>query len=166
MIFGNTDYDSSIDIWSFGCVLAEAYYGKPIFQGDSTVDQLYQIFKVLGNPDNDQLSYLNKNGSMSLQFPQSKALTINKVFNGKAKDLTTLLESIFSYKPHKRLTALEIMAHPFFDELRLIDSLNNGKIIVPQLFDFTETELSLFADKKNILKKIIPEWSETYKSLI
>ena len=47
LIFGNTDYDPSIDIWSYGCVIAEAFHGKPLFQGESTVDQLFQIFKIL-----------------------------------------------------------------------------------------------------------------------
>ena len=164
LIFANTDYDSSIDVWSLGCVLAEAFYGKPIFQGDSTVDQLFQIFRVLGTPDNEQLQILNKNGTMACNFPSVTALTINKVFQGKGKDLTSLLNKIFNYEPHKRLTALEIMAHPFFDELRQKDC-GTGKYIIPQLFDFTEQELQMHSGNKNLLKKIIPEWSDCYKQI-
>ena len=166
LIFGNTDYDSSIDIWSLGCVLAEAFFGKPLFQGESTVDQLLQIFRILGTPGPEQLNDLNKNGTFSLQFPPSQPVTINKVFNGKGKELVKLLYDIFSYEPNKRPSALEVLAHPFFDELRLIDSMNNGKYIVPQLFDFSDVELNLYNNQKSILKKIVPEWSETYKNLI
>ncbi|KAI2668208.1 Glycogen synthase kinase-3 beta [Labeo rohita] len=46
LIFGATDYTSSIDIWSAGCVLAELLLGQPIFPGDSGVDQLVEIIKV------------------------------------------------------------------------------------------------------------------------
>eukprot|EP00069_Balaena_mysticetus_P018830 bmy_11749T0 len=45
LIFGATDYTSSIDVWSAGCVLAELLLGQPIFPGDSGVDQLVEIIK-------------------------------------------------------------------------------------------------------------------------
>lgn len=146
--------------------MAEAFYGKPLFQGESTVDQLLQIFRILGTPDNEQLRILNRNGTLPLQFPTSQPYTISKVFQGKAKELVSLLNKIFVYEPYKRLSALEVMAHPFFDELRMIDSLNNGKYMVPQIFDFTENEMMLYSNQKNVLKKIIPEWSESYKLLL
>uniref|UniRef100_A0A4W5KM33 Glycogen synthase kinase 3 alpha n=1 Tax=Hucho hucho TaxID=62062 RepID=A0A4W5KM33_9TELE len=47
LIFGATDYTSNIDIWSAGCVLAELLLGQPIFPGDSGVDQLVEIIKVV-----------------------------------------------------------------------------------------------------------------------
>jgi serine/threonine protein kinase len=51
-----------------------------------------------------------------------------------------LLQKLLVYEPQKRLNALEIMAHPFFDELRNSESTNNGKFIIPQIFDFTESK--------------------------
>lgn len=36
-----------LDVWSAGCVLAELLLGQPIFPGDSGVDQLVEIIKVL-----------------------------------------------------------------------------------------------------------------------
>ncbi len=49
----NTDYDlkkkrynTSIDLWSSGCIHAEMVTGKPLFPGRSNVDQLLCIFKV------------------------------------------------------------------------------------------------------------------------
>jgi glycogen synthase kinase 3 beta len=164
LIFGNTDYDSSIDIWSFGCVIAEMFLGKPIFQGETTVDQLLQIIKILGTPDSDQLSCLNKNNTMNYQFPTVKPYTISKILNGKPKELINLLQKIFIYEPHKRLSALEIMVHPFFDDLRNSELAQNGKFIVPQIFDFTENEINL-CKNKNLLKKILPDWSESYRNI-
>ncbi|THF97946.1 hypothetical protein TEA_015189 [Camellia sinensis var. sinensis] len=38
LIFGATEYTTSIDIWSAGCVLAELLLGQPLFPGESAVD--------------------------------------------------------------------------------------------------------------------------------
>ena len=50
LIFGATDYTSAIDVWSVGCVVAELLVGQPLFPGESGVDQLVEIIKVLGTP--------------------------------------------------------------------------------------------------------------------
>lgn len=47
LIFGSTDYDTAIDVWSEGCVFAELLIGSPIFPGSSGVDQLVEIIKVV-----------------------------------------------------------------------------------------------------------------------
>ena len=61
---------------------------------------------------------------------------------------------------------MEIMAHPFFEDLRNKDIyLNNGKYIIPNLFDFSEKEISM-SKQRNLWTKIIPEWSEGYQNLI
>lgn len=164
LIFGNMDYDASIDIWSLGCLIAEMVIGKPLFQGESTVDQLLQIIKVLGTPDSDQLSHLNKNNTLNYQFPVVKPYAINKIFAGKPKELIHLLQKIFVYEPHKRMNALEIMAHPFFDDLRNSDLAQNGKFIVPQIYDFTDNEI-YSCKNKSLLKKIIPDWCEVYRNI-
>ena len=49
-MFGAQDYDNSIDVWSAGCVIAEMLLGEPIFAGNSSVDQLVEIIKILGTP--------------------------------------------------------------------------------------------------------------------
>jgi serine/threonine protein kinase len=37
-----------VDIWAVGCLFAEMMSGDPLFPGDSDIDQLYQITKLLG----------------------------------------------------------------------------------------------------------------------
>ena len=50
MIFGSANYDHSSDMWSVGCIISELLLGCPIFPGESGVDQLVEIIKVLGTP--------------------------------------------------------------------------------------------------------------------
>ena len=60
------------DIWSAGCVFAELLLGQPIFPGDSGVDQLVEIIKVLGTPTKEQIRRMNSNYT-EFKFPQIKA---------------------------------------------------------------------------------------------
>ena len=78
LIFGATDYTSSIDIWSAGCVMAELLLGTPIFPGDSGVDQLVEIIKVLGTPTREQIREMNPNYT-EFKFPQIKPHPWTKV---------------------------------------------------------------------------------------
>jgi len=47
LIFGATEYTTAIDLWSTGCVMAELLLGQPLFPGESGVDQLVEIIKVI-----------------------------------------------------------------------------------------------------------------------
>ncbi|KHJ98337.1 kinase domain protein [Oesophagostomum dentatum] len=46
LLFGAVSYTTKIDVWSAGTVMAELLLGKPLFPGDSAVDQLVEIMKI------------------------------------------------------------------------------------------------------------------------
>lgn len=48
-------YSMPIDMWSFGCILAELYTGYPLFPGENEVEQLACIMEVIGLPPNPVL---------------------------------------------------------------------------------------------------------------
>jgi dual specificity tyrosine-phosphorylation-regulated kinase 2/3/4 len=43
-------YTAAIDMWSFGCILAELYTGFPLFPGESEMEQLSLIMEIKGIP--------------------------------------------------------------------------------------------------------------------
>jgi serine/threonine protein kinase len=45
-----------IDVWSLGCVLLEMLNGSPLFVGESSVDHLIEVIKVLGTPTKTQVA--------------------------------------------------------------------------------------------------------------
>ena len=59
-------------------MFAELLLGQPIFPGDSGVDQLVEIIKVLGTPTKEQIRQMNSNYT-EFKFPQIKAHPWNKV---------------------------------------------------------------------------------------
>jgi serine/threonine protein kinase len=47
-------YDSKIDIFAIGCIMAEMYSLVPLFPGSSEMDQLRKLCQVLGTPSQDK----------------------------------------------------------------------------------------------------------------
>ena len=154
LIFGSTTYTHSIDVWSFGCVLAELILGQPLFPGETGVDQLVEIIKVLGTPTREEIQSMNQNYT-EFKFPQIKAHPWSKVFRNRADaSAVDLVTKILQYSPTKRLTPLQALLHPFFDEIKVNGAkLPNGKDL-PIIFNFSREELSLEPDL--IPKLLVP----------
>ncbi|KAG4937111.1 Shaggy-related protein kinase theta [Glycine soja] len=155
LIFGATEYTTAIDIWSAGCVLAELLVGHPMFPGESGVDQLVEIIKILGTPTREEIKCMNPNYT-EFKFPQIKAHPWHKVFHKKMpSEAVDLVSRMLQYSPNLRCTALEACAHPFFDDLREPNAcLPNGQSL-PPLFDFTAQELAGAPDE--LRRRLIPE---------
>ncbi|XP_065079671.1 glycogen synthase kinase-3 beta isoform X2 [Ochlerotatus camptorhynchus] len=152
LIFGAINYTTKIDVWSAGCVLAELLLGQPIFPGDSGVDQLVEIIKVLGTPTREQIKEMNPNYT-EFKFPQIKSHPWQKVFRARTPpDAIALVSRLLEYTPGTRITPIQACAHPFFNELREGNkTLPNGREF-PPLFNFTEQELAIQPSLNLILR--------------
>ena len=58
--------------------MAELMLGQPLFPGESGIDQLVEIIKVLGTPSREQIKTMNPN-YMEHKFPQIKPQPFTKV---------------------------------------------------------------------------------------
>jgi glycogen synthase kinase 3 beta len=123
--------------------MAELMLGQPLFPGESGIDQLVEIIKVLGTPTRDQIRTMNPN-YMEHKFPQIKPHPFNKVFRKASHEAIELISALLEYTPTQRLSAIDAMCQPFFDELRdpstrLPDSRHSGGSSreLPPLFDFS-----------------------------
>ncbi|KAK8397239.1 hypothetical protein O3P69_004744 [Scylla paramamosain] len=153
LIFGATDYTTNIDVWSAGCVLAELLLGQPIFPGDSGVDQLVEIIKVLGTPTREQIREMNPNYT-EFKFPQIKSHPWQKVFRQRTpEDAINLVSRLLEYTPSARITPLQACAHKFFDELRDPNTRLPNNRELPPLYNFTEQEIKI---QPELNTKLIP----------
>ncbi|KAJ3064833.1 regulator of ime2 [Podochytrium sp. JEL0797] len=152
LIFGCTNYAVSIDLWSTGCVMSELLLGTPIFAGESSVDQLVEIIKILGTPTQDQVKSMNENYA-NYNFPIIKASAWSKVFRNRqvTQEYGSLLSRLFEYIPQSRITAMAALSAPFFDELRLPNTVLPSGSELPMLFDFSPLELSIRPDLNRVL---------------
>ena len=169
LIFGATNYDFVVDVWSLGCVFGELVTGSPLFPGENGVDQLVQIIKILGTPSIHELAAMNPNYT-EFQFPNIKANAWKKIVargsrpEAELDEVAALLESILQYDPARRLSCGDLMASEFFDDLRHTAHLDlpDGSVSSSFLFNYSHTEL------KNLAKKmgksaddLVPEWARS-----
>mmetsp|Transcript_282 Transcript_282/g.294 ORF Transcript_282/g.294 Transcript_282/m.294 type:complete len:346 (+) Transcript_282:398-1435(+) len=157
LIFRATNYTQSIDVWSTGCVLGEMVLGSPIFPGESGVDQLVEIMRVLGTPTKEQLQAMNPN-HQKFQFPEITPHPWYKLFPAaltkQEPHFLDFVDTLLRYTPTERCSALEACAHPFFDTLRNPRTKLPEGGNLPPLFDFSKQEIEE-ARKINALDKLL-----------
>jgi glycogen synthase kinase 3 beta len=157
LIFGATEYTNSIDVWSTGCVIAEMVTTQPLFPGESASDQLVEIIKILGTPTRQQILEMNPEYN-EFKFPIIKAYPWNKIFKNKnmPEEFIDFVSKLLVYEPNLRLKPLKALLHPFFDELRNLNTkLPDGEPLPRELFTFTNEEIN--SDPKTV-EKLIPSW--------
>ena len=54
-------YGKPVDIWAIGCIMGELSDGQPLFPGESEIDQLYTIQKVMGPLPKEQMAMFYNN---------------------------------------------------------------------------------------------------------
>mmetsp|Transcript_8590 Transcript_8590/g.16864 ORF Transcript_8590/g.16864 Transcript_8590/m.16864 type:complete len:377 (+) Transcript_8590:526-1656(+) len=146
LIFGATDYNPAIDIWSAGCVVAEMFLSYPLFRGESAVDQLVEIIKIMGTPTRAQVNAMNPKYE-GWELPQVQARSWSSIIRNAPADALDFISSVLTYDPRQRPSALEALAHPFFDELRNPECrLPNGEKL-PPLFNWTSEERAQMSEQ-------------------
>eukprot|EP00923_Selenidium_pygospionis_P019724 GHVN01034384.1.p1 GENE.GHVN01034384.1~~GHVN01034384.1.p1 ORF type:complete len:428 (+),score=32.73 GHVN01034384.1:619-1902(+) len=158
LMVGATEYTPAIDIWSMGCVVAELLLGKPIFAGETSVDQLVKIIQILGTPSRKQMQALNPHYT-DFKFPDIKPKEWTRVFGSHVtKEAIDLIDQMLRYEPNARLRPFEALAHPFFDELREPSTrLPTGEQL-PELFNITDHEFNHMSAATRA--HLLPTWRQ------
>lgn len=118
VLMGSRKYSTPVDIWSIGCIFAEMVNGRPLFAGTSEADQLDKIFRHLGTPTPDIYPGIVDLPDYNPDTPlyEAPGSLMDLVPNLDTMGLS-LLDMMLKYDPAKRITALDAMAHPYFDEV-------------------------------------------------
>ena len=142
LIFGSNDYTTIIDLWSFGCVMAEVLMGSPIFPGNTGVDHLVEIIKVLGAPNKEDLKRMNPS-YQEFKFPNIRAHNFVTLFPaGTDREAIDIVASLLKYLPESRSTAIQLVFDDFFLPRICAPGylLPTGKLPPPSFSSFTLEE--------------------------
>lgn len=101
--------------------MGELCDGEPLFPGESEIDQLYHVQKVLGElPDNLKELFAKNPQFIGYNFPDvGKPETLEKRYVGKlSKGAIALMGKMLEQDPRKRITAIDALADPYFESIR------------------------------------------------
>ncbi|XP_047218435.1 cyclin-dependent kinase-like 5 isoform X5 [Girardinichthys multiradiatus] len=114
-------YGKAVDMWSVGCILGELSDGQPLFPGESEIDQLFTIQKVLGPLPAEQMKLFYNNPRFhGIRFPTvTHPQTLERRYQGIMSGLMLdLMKSMLLLNPTERFLTEQCLNHPAFQPLR------------------------------------------------
>jgi len=117
ILLGSPAYSTPVDIWSAGCIFAELITKRPLFPGDSEIDQLFRIFRTMGTPTEDIWHGCTTLPDFKPSFPQWKKQELSSIVTNADPLALDLLMKMLVYEPSKRISAKEALKHAYFEGL-------------------------------------------------
>lgn len=118
ILLGSSFYTKGIDMWAVGCIIGELYYGKPIFPGTSTLNQVELIMEVTGRPTKEDIDSIRCPPVNMLldSIPETKIKSLNTMMPSASDEAIDLIKNLLKFNPNKRLTAEDALLHPYLEE--------------------------------------------------
>ena len=110
IIFGNKVYDKTVDIWSFGCLMAELFLLEPLFPGATDFEMINLIFGFLGFSKEDEEVLKPK---LKINYREMKDSIFESTFDTADKDSIDLMKKMLCANPKKRINIDEVLLHPY-----------------------------------------------------
>ncbi|KAL4448796.1 hypothetical protein ABPG74_012885 [Tetrahymena malaccensis] len=122
-------YGKAIDMWSFGCIMAELYIGYPLFPGENEAEQFQMFMEVLGVPEeefvencprrnvffeNNKTPKVVKNSRGKIRTPSTKH--INYYLRCPDENFIDFVSKCFTWKNHERMSPAEALVHDWILE--------------------------------------------------
>ena len=114
ILLGTLEYSPAVDTWSLGVIFAELLEKRPLFPGDSEIDQLYRVFRLLGTPDENAWPGVSRLRDYKTTFPQWAPTNLRARFPYLDELGHDLLARMLVYDPAQRITPKEALEHPYF----------------------------------------------------
>ena len=141
-------YDSSIDVFALGCVMAELYRLSPLFDGANELDHLNKIISVLGTPPNIWVEGFRCAKNLNFSFQKFAKQSLNRFVPNASESAIDLLDRMLNFIPENRISCIEILNHNYcVSANEILKSVDKKK----------PTDYSAERSVKSILKK--PQWN-------
>lgn len=120
ILLGSCHYSTPVDVWSVGCIFAEMVTQRPLFPGDSEIDELFRIFRLLGTPTEETWPGVTSLPDFKSAFPKWPAKSVGSVVPGLEPLGIDLLAKMLILEPSRRITARAALEHEYFKDVGLV----------------------------------------------
>ena len=111
ILLGQKEYSTPVDMWSIGLIFYEMAHRRPLFAGDSEIDQIFKIFQMYGTPTEQTWPGITKLPDFKLTFPQFKGNGIESYNKNLDPIGLDLLAKMIQLDPCKRISAKAALNH-------------------------------------------------------
>ncbi|RKP18161.1 Pkinase-domain-containing protein [Rozella allomycis CSF55] len=115
LLFGARLYSSAVDLWSCGCIFAELMLRTPFIAGENDIDQIKKIFMALGTPTEQDWPGMKSLPNFMTFDENFLRRPLSNLFSAAGKDSIDLLEQMMRYDPAKRISSVQALKHPYFE---------------------------------------------------
>lgn len=109
ILLGAKHYSTAVDVWSLGCIVCEFLVLRPIFPGDSEIDQLYKIFQTLGTPHEGIWEGVSALKNFHSEFP----FWVKGAVELPDPACAQFVNDVLVYNPALRPSAKSLLSHPY-----------------------------------------------------
>ncbi|XP_047341655.1 cell division control protein 2 homolog A isoform X1 [Impatiens glandulifera] len=120
ILLGSRHYSTPVDVWSVGCIFAEMVNRQPLFPGDSEIDELFKIFRVMGTPNEDTWPGVTSLPDFKSAFPKWPAKDLVTVVPNLNAPGIDLLYKMLRLDPTRRITARAALEHEYFKDIGFV----------------------------------------------
>lgn len=124
VLLGSRTYNTSIDIWSAGCIMAEMYSGRPLFPGTTNEDQLLRIFRLMGTPGEEDWPGISSYPEFKETWPRHNPADLRPLLPGIEPLALDLLYRLLKMRPELRISAHDALHHRWFQDLNQAEHAN------------------------------------------
>ncbi|CAK9806736.1 Serine/threonine-protein kinase MAK [Anthophora plagiata] len=159
VLLHSTTYNSPIDIWAVGCIMAELYTFRPLFPGKSEIDEIFKICSVIGTPEKDdwpdgyQLA-----AAMNFKFPNFSRTSLSVLIPNASQEAIILMEDMLQWNPIKRPTAQQSLRYPYFQ-------MNPARVIHSKKIGVT-SQRDLVLNKVNLPPPVSKSYNYSQQDLL
>lgn len=115
VLLRNPRYNSPVDVWACGGIMAELYTLRPLFPGASESDQLYKICTVLGTPKQDQWPEGHKLAAkIGYRWPTMVPTNLSVLVPNASPEALALMEKSMLWDPSNRASTAGMLHHSYF----------------------------------------------------
>ncbi|KAL4187538.1 hypothetical protein AMTRI_Chr09g39500 [Amborella trichopoda] len=120
ILLGSRHYSTPVDVWSVGCIFAEMVNQRPLFPGDSEIDELFKIFRILGTPNEETWPGVNSLPDFKSSFPKWPPKDLASVVPNLEPTGIDLLSKMLYLEPSRRITARSALEHEYFKDVEFV----------------------------------------------
>ncbi|XP_057416977.1 cell division control protein 2 homolog [Lotus japonicus] len=120
ILLGSRHYSTPVDVWSVGCIFAEMVNQRPLFPGDSEIDELFKIFRIMGTPNEDTWPGVTSLPDFKSAFPKWPSKDLATVVPNLDSAGLDLLSNMLRLDPTKRVTARSALEHEYFKDIKFV----------------------------------------------